>query len=258
MPELRWTLLLLGILFLAGLVWWEVRKGRLARRDEGGARSAPAPSTEPLLEMRAAPREAPFVLPEIRAREPARELPVIEIEDFAPMPAPPAGPDGGDATIAAGTLPAAEVQVDWPPEAERRLIGVRLVAVPGARYSGRLLRQALAGSGLVHGRFGIFHFPAPDRRAIFSVASLTKPGNFDLESMDAQRYAGLSLFAVLPGPLEPAEAIEQLLVTARDLAGRLGGSLQDDRGQPLEADRLGEPDARAPAGHDRAVEGGGP
>lgn len=257
MPELRWTLLLLGILFLAGLVWWEARKGRQARRDESGARSAAAPSTEPLLEMRAAPREAPFALPEIRVREPARELPVIEIEDFAPEESIPSAPPPAP-PVASADGDAAEVQVDWPPEAERQLIGVRLVADPGARFPGRSLRQALAGSGLVHGRFGIFHFPAPDRRAVFSVASLNKPGNFDLESMDAQRYAGLSLFAVLPGPLEAPEAIEQLLTTAHELAARLGGSLQDDRGQPLEAARLAGSGARAPAGHDGAVEGGAP
>lgn len=250
MPELRWTLLLLGILFLAGLAWWELRKTR------GGDRQNLPGST-------ALPREPALGLPEIRPREPARELPVIEIEDdaaepesFEPIrpaepisPPEPSGPLGPVEAAPPAPLvpeerpvpaPAQTVVVEWPPEAERRLIGVRLVATLGERYPGRQLRQALAAAGLVHGRFGIFHFPAPDGRAAFSVASLTKPGNFELETMDAQRYAGLSLFAVFPGPLAPAETIDLILHTARDLTERLGGALQDDRGQPLSPARVAE------------------
>ena len=68
---------------------------------------------------------------------------------------------------------------------------------------------------------------------MLSAASLTRPGAFDLETMDSQRYAGLSLFAVLPGPKTPAQAFEELLATARNLNERLQGALQDERGGPL-------------------------
>lgn len=241
MPELRSTLLLLGIMFLAVLVWWERRRSRRLPRDEVGRHSATLPG-EPLQEMRATPRDEQLTLPEIRTHEP----PLIVIGDLdsdqgsapdARQAGPEEGRDGAEAAPRSPERPT-EVVVEWPAEGERRLVGVRLVAGPGARYSGRLVRQALAAAGLVHGRFGIFHFPAPDGRVIFSVASLTKPGDFDPASMDAQRYAGLSVFAVLPGPLEPAQTIQRLAATARELADRLGGVLQDDRGQPLEPDRL--------------------
>jgi len=51
--------------------------------------------------------------------------------------------------------------------------------------------------------------------------------------MDSQRYAGLSLFAVLPGAMTPAQAFEELLAAARNLNERLQGALQDERGNPL-------------------------
>lgn len=251
MPQLRWTLLLLGILFLAGLAWWELRKSRRGERRElpGGAALA---------------REPTLGLPEIRPREPARDLPVIEIEESGaePQALEPSGPmelvrqiePSAAPAVAAvpvehlDAVPPRTVRVEWPPEAERRLVGVRMVAALGERYPGRQLRLALAAAGFVHGRFGIFHFPAPDGRAAFSVASLTKPGNFELHAMDGQRYAGLSLFAVLPGPLPPAQTIDLILHTARELTERLGGALQDDRGQPLSPARAAELRAACAAG----------
>ena len=56
--------------------------------------------------------------------------------------------------------------------------------------------------------------------------------------MDSQRYGGLSLFTVLPGPKAPLKAFEDLLVTARNLNERLNGALQDERGGPLTPTRI--------------------
>jgi cell division protein ZipA len=123
--------------------------------------------------------------------------------------------------------------VDWPPENQRTLVSLRLVARPPERFRGTLLRQALAAEGFVLGDLDIFHKPDASNRAVLSAASLTKPGTFDLETMDTQRFTGLNLFAVLPGPKTPQKAFEDLLVTARTLNERLEGALQDDRGGPL-------------------------
>jgi FtsZ-interacting cell division protein ZipA len=56
--------------------------------------------------------------------------------------------------------------------------------------------------------------------------------------MAGAAYAGVALFAVLPGPLPAQQAFEELLVTGRALAGRLGGNLQDERGGPLSVNRI--------------------
>jgi FtsZ-interacting cell division protein ZipA len=146
-------------------------------------------------------------------------------------------PGGAPATVASpfaeDAFTVSEPIVDWPDEDVRRIVALRLVSGAGERFQGRAVRLALAAEGFVLGKFDIFHKPGPDSRAILSAASLTKPGTFSLGTMDAQRYGGLSLFAVLPGPLAPVATFDELLTTARSLNDRLRGALQDERGEPL-------------------------
>jgi cell division protein ZipA len=134
--------------------------------------------------------------------------------------------------------PAVPPVVDWPPDDDRRIVALRLVAPQPERFAGRSLRQALAAEGFVLGRFDIFHKPDETQRAVLSAASLTRPGTFDAETMDSQHFGGLSLFAVLPGPMSPPEAFEELVATARNLNDRLCGVLQDEAGTPLTPARI--------------------
>jgi FtsZ-interacting cell division protein ZipA len=145
----------------------------------------------------------------------------------AAAPAPAAVPFGTD------SFDPVEPIVDWPDEDVRKIVALRLVSGSGERFAGRAVRLALAAEGFVLGKFDIFHKPGPDARAVLSAASLTKPGTFSLSTMDAQRYGGISLFAVLPGPLSPLATFDELLTTARALNDRLRGALQDERGEPL-------------------------
>jgi cell division protein ZipA len=154
----------------------------------------------------------------------AASAPVVEEKKAPELPPPPPS----------GVKPI----VDWPPEDQRTLVSFRLVARPPERFRGNLLRQALAAEGFVLGDLDIFHKPDASNRAVLSAASLTKPGTFDLETMDTQRFTGLNLFAVLPGPKTPQKAFEELLLTARMLNERLEGALQDDRGGPLTPMRI--------------------
>ncbi|MEP7247083.1 MAG: cell division protein ZipA C-terminal FtsZ-binding domain-containing protein [Gammaproteobacteria bacterium] len=143
---------------------------------------------------------------------------------------------GGVTTEAAaptGATAAGDPVVSWPSEETRKIIALRLVSAPAARFSGRTVRMALAAEGFVLGKFDIFHKAGPDSRAVLSAASLTKPGTFALNTIDGQRFGGLSLFAVLPGPLPAQRTFDELLTTARNLNDRLEGALQDERGEPL-------------------------
>jgi ZipA, C-terminal FtsZ-binding domain len=214
MSQLRWILLTLGALFIAALAWWELRRPRQAPRD--GAEH----------------REPQLALPPIRAREPVRDPPVMHIGNDPELVAVDVPP----ALILATPLPAAPI-VEWPPEEARRILTLRILA-PRERFAGRTLRQALSAQGFVHGRLSIFHKAGSDARAVLSAASLTQPGNFDLATMDTQRYGGLNVFAVLPGPLPAPQAFEELLSSARQLNERLQGALQDERGDALTAARI--------------------
>jgi FtsZ-interacting cell division protein ZipA len=140
--------------------------------------------------------------------------------------------------IPADVTPVVEPIVEWPPDDQRRVVALRLVAPPPDRLAGRALRLALASEGFVLGKFQIFHKPDDNGRAVLSAANLSKPGTFDLATMDVQRFGGLSLFVVLPGPKPPLKAFDELLSTARNLNERLQGALQDERGGPLTPTRI--------------------
>ena len=110
---------------------------------------------------------------------------------------------------------------------------MRVNAVAPARLDGARLKQAMTAEGLEFGRYDIFHRLHTDGRPVFSVASLREPGTFDLNAMPATQYPGVALFVVLPGPVAAAEAVDQMVFTARALAAQLGGGLADERGVPL-------------------------
>jgi FtsZ-interacting cell division protein ZipA len=135
-------------------------------------------------------------------------------------------------TVSAAAVPTGPVMVEWPAAQDSQVLAVRLVCT-GEKFSGRAVRMALAAEGFVLGKFSIFHKPAPDGRALLSIASLNKPGTFDMHSIDLQRYGGLNLFTVLPGPVPGPAAVDELLVCAQVLSQRLRAALQDETGRPL-------------------------
>jgi FtsZ-interacting cell division protein ZipA len=315
MPELRWTLLILGALFVGALALWELRRQKHAspNADKGAARGVRDTEWErisPTMDgtdaghdtpARGVFREPTLTLPDVqldangdlRDRAPIADPRVVELDDESiaglrvdgqqvvdefssperdeeplgvvepmiprlsaaemsqPAGQPAAGFDEHDAPTAQYDVSAREPEpepaaaiasaafggtapiVDWPHEDSRKIIALRLVSGAGERFAGRAVRLALAAEGFLMGKFEIFHKPGPDSRAVLSAASLTKPGTFSPATMDAQRFGGLSLFAVLPGPLSPLATFDELLVTARSLNDRLRGALQDERGEPL-------------------------
>lgn len=141
---------------------------------------------------------------------------------------------------AAGSDSSATPRVEWPSEEQRVIVSLRVVARNGERFTGASLRQALLGEGFVHGEMEIFHRAQGDGRVILSAASLTRPGSFDLATMDSGLYLGLNLFAVLPGPLAGKDTVDKLLTAGHTLARRLRGELLDGRGEALSEARLAD------------------
>ena len=220
----------------------------------------------PVMEIAHAPPAVPVLSPLPSVRDPTEPEPA-DPDDVAPAGAvatpadmaenPPATvtevapSDVEPARSAGGTPPPPAVReevprlpagpspvVEWPPDEQRQIVSLRLVATTPERFVGRSLRQALAAEGFVLGRFAIFHKPDDEQRAVLSAASLTRPGTFDADTMDSQHFGGLSLFAVLPGPRPASQAFEDLISTARNLNDRLHGVLQDERGSPLTSARI--------------------
>jgi cell division protein ZipA len=123
--------------------------------------------------------------------------------------------------------------------APQKIVTLRLVARDGAALRGDELILSMRGIGLRHGKFGVFHrFDGNDEnRTIFSAASLVEPGSFDLANIKDQELPGISLFLVLPGPVDGVEAFDLMMAAARALAKTLNAELLDESGSTLSIQR---------------------
>jgi len=248
--ELRWILLALSAVLLIGIWWWGVRRSRRSPGDAllresplsptvsdptlgdevAGARSADpesrdwgVPPFEPLsirtadfdqvqlvdLQMSATPKPLDVVLSMDSATPPASST--------ASMASPPVAPPNASAS--------------------QRIVTVRVCAMNEAPWHGGDLLAALESHGLRFGRYKVFHRTHGDGRTLFCAASLVEPGSFDIATMPAMQFRGVTLFAVLPGPADPLETVDTLIATAVDLADTLHGAVQDASGAPLSAQR---------------------
>jgi cell division protein ZipA len=120
---------------------------------------------------------------------------------------------------------------------QQRIVALRLVATGGG-WSGAALREALEAEGLHYGPYSIFHREREDGKSLLYVASMMEPGSFDLSRMDEQDYPGVSLFGVVPGPLDAPSTFDLVLSVGRNLADRLTGQLQDEQGSTLTSQRI--------------------
>jgi cell division protein ZipA len=261
--ELRWILLGLGLPLLAGIWWWTARRAGQAPGNAELRESTPpldprhADAGDDDMRAEPEPRDwgvPPFEPLNIRTAEfdrvPVLDGPMMVNADPAPVPAPAAAgaPPPAPASMrapASTTGPiseqsdrAATVAPPVPNAAElQRIVTIRVCTVGETRWSGTQLMSALELHGLAFGRYQVFHRKHADGRSLFCVASLIEPGTFDIAEMADQEFRGITLFAVLPGPIQPLETMDELLGTARGLAEELSGTVQDAKGMPMSPQR---------------------
>lgn len=195
MSELRWILLGLGVLLIAGL-YFSARK--------------PFPGFKPLVLRRRSRAAPPAPEPPETLEPPETSEPAAVPEEGAERPREPAPPRRG-------------------PE---KVVTLRIVCRQDGDMSAEDAVLALKRFGLIHGRYGIFH-RIPDSggdEPLFSVASLTEPGSFDLDRLKDSTIAGLSLFLVMPGAGDPVSRFDSMIDLARNLAEDLDGIVLDERG----------------------------
>jgi cell division protein ZipA len=133
--------------------------------------------------------------------------------------------------------PADPIERQTAEAAQQRIVALRLVA-PDGGWHGQTLREALEAEGLRFGRYSIFHREREDGKTLFYVASMMEPGSFDLARMDEQAFPGISLFGIVPGPIEAPATFDLVLSVGRRLADRIKGQLQDEQGSTLTAQRI--------------------
>ena len=238
MEELRWILVGLGLLFLLGLWIWETRRPRQASvKSEKRAGERFEPTLKNLETARTQPLAA---LQDENDEKAALERLRRKAEESRKAQE---GPPSLEPVLSSLDETAADVvQAErstsieaWPKE--QKIVTLRVAAPPLERFEGQALVDALQAEKFVHGRYEIFHREV-DGRTLFSAASLVEPGTFDLGTAAGKRFPGVTLFAVLPGPLSPMQTFDTLPEAARSLADRLHGLVQDERGAGLSAQRL--------------------
>jgi cell division protein ZipA len=267
MSELRLILLVAGLIFIAGIAgfeWWRGRRGRALAtpRDEspGVEISRPARASLPDINVVREPRATiadtlPVIELESATTSGTRRALGISISDEVAVDATPSGhseapPARGEPYIGQDDeisevrvfeeqpVHGPQLVLAWPTEAERRIVTLRVLPRGEPRFAGRALRQAFASAGFWHGPLDIYHLPDARGRVIVSAAALAQPGTFDPSIMDSQRFSGLNLFSVLPGVLAERETFDELVRAARTLAERLDGSIADQHGEELTAQRI--------------------
>jgi len=256
MSELRWILLIAGVALIVALYLFGTRNRQRptvsslerATRVEPprpASTTAEPPRLEPRISIgetrsaappastvagptahAATPRPPPEVAPPPLRREPSLGAPTTVMDHTS----------GAREEAAA---PRAEPRPGAPvPRGPQKIVAIRVTAAHPARFDGAVLREVVTAARFTHGRYDIFHRLHSDGRPILSLASLLEPGTFDPARMDTAAYPGIAVFTVLPGPLPATRAFDELLDTARALAHRLGGQMQDDRGAPLSVQRV--------------------
>ena len=247
MTELRWILLVAGLILILGIYLWGRRQKDRARDSDVllAPRFEPAPPAAPPASAESARIEPQVSFASVTATRDS--TPVIgRDEEPHPSEAPVSGrrePTLGPMTAVDEPRPA-DIDESPVPPAEpparqaQKIFSVRVTAPLPARFDGAQLLEALAAEGMTHGRFSIFHRLDPAGRPIFSVASVVEPGTFDPKTMPGAAFPGIAFFTVIPGPVKAPEAFDSMLLCAHAIAGRLDGHLQDDRGVKLTVPRV--------------------
>jgi len=199
MDGLRWLLLLFGVLVVAGVYFYS--RYQRTKTDE-----APAP-------QESINRVEPSLGGELRADDPSDD-------------------DVADSVTAAEP----DVEIGEP---EQKIVTLRILAKNQGAINGEDLALNLRGIGMRHGKFGIYHsYEGSDEdKVIFSAASLIEPGTFDLTTIREQEIPGISLFMVLPGPIDGAQSFDLMIAAARALTQSLDAELLDESGSTLSIQR---------------------
>jgi cell division protein ZipA len=125
------------------------------------------------------------------------------------------------------------------PALPAKIVTIRILSRGATPFPAEQLVLALREAGLRHGRYGIFHHFSSevDDSPIFSAASLTEPGSFDLTRLRTDVYQGVSFFLGLPGPVDGVTAFGAMVTAARAVAKSLDGNLVDELGSTFSIQR---------------------
>lgn len=212
MNTIRIILVVLGVIFLGGIWWWE-RYGRHKSQPDqdildldGKIHIDDGTDISDLSDLEGITATG----------APAEELPSLNIEAAQP------------------SVPVAPV----PEKLPEKILVLSVIAPPDRPFTGLDLLAAIQNAHLVYGEMNIFHHLIKgQRRALFSMANLVEPGTFNPPAMENFTTPGVIFFMRLPSVIKGQPAFDLMLRSAQTLTSELAGSLCDQGRRPL--DRAG-------------------
>ncbi|GJM08303.1 MAG: cell division protein ZipA [Lysobacteraceae bacterium] len=216
MPELRWILLLVGALIVAGVYFF----GKRSRSVNPGA--AGQQRIDPVVDGEV------DVPADDGLRKELKRLESLIVRDNDPV--------GSEIDLRddPGTP-------ERPPTDPDRVVVLNVEARAGELFTGLKMAEALDKTGVEFGDMSIYHRRQDvggNKRVLFSVANMTRPGIFDPDAMAGFQSPGLTLFMTLPAPLSALDTWDVMLPAAQRLGELLDGRVTDDRHSVLSRQRI--------------------
>ncbi|MDH5178881.1 MAG: cell division protein ZipA [Gammaproteobacteria bacterium] len=233
MDTLRLTLLIIGLVFIAGLYFYYRDPDERPR-----IKREPRPSLIARFAALFKRQEAPQ-----GDEDEAWIRPKITEEDFEQL-GPIVARRAGDAD----GMPDEEIHIDWDsttPVApgDELVLVFHIMAGNNRWFTGDILADSLVQAGLVFGEKNIYHFYGTqltaEGDAICSLANTVEPGWFDPDKFSEFTTPGVTLFMQLPGPIEARRAFETTLDKAGEIAELLDGELRDESRNRLTEQTIG-------------------
>lgn len=268
MEALRWILLTLAVLLLAGVYWFGRRRAQRNQDDVYQPSISDVPSFSArdrdddwqhgvgpvrVVSRRDGP-EIPRLKPEldgdITASADAEQASLPEAlqssqsteyvnESVSSEPSP------------AETLATETTEATSDKAADTDHIGIDdvivlyLVARRGEFLKGEQLLSASLASDLHFGDMNIFHRFDRQQQILFSLSDMVEPGSFVYEKMHEHKTRGVSLFIQLNLCVDPVQALDDMLVCAHTLASMLDLQICDHNRQLLNESVAGSLRAKA-------------
>lgn len=122
-----------------------------------------------------------------------------------------------------------------------KIVSLFVAAKAGQVLRGEDIVVAAEKTGLVFGHMNVFHRLVeghPERGPIFSMASILKPGSFEMNGIREMQTPAIAFFLTLPAPMTALDAWEKMLPTVQRMAELLDGVVLDDGRNALGRQRI--------------------
>lgn len=122
-----------------------------------------------------------------------------------------------------------------------KIVSLYVAARSGSVLRGEDIVVAAEKTGMVFGHMSVFHRLLeghPERGPVFSMASIIKPGSFDMATIRELETPAIAFFLTLPAPVPALDAWEKMLPTVQRMAELLEGVVLDDGRNALGRQRI--------------------